>query len=84
MEGRVSVVGVGAQVEIVVNEPACIRCGACVQTCPTDVLRSDAQGLPVVAYLDECQACFLCVIDCPREAINVQFRGIPTSYRLHY
>lgn len=71
-----------ARAEIVHNEKACVGCGICVDTCPSDVLRQGPDGLPRVAYLEDCQLCFLCQIDCPREAIHLHFQGVRNAYRL--
>lgn len=47
----------------------CIACGACVETCPMDVLRLGE--VAQIAYRDDCQACRLCQLYCPTEAIAV-------------
>ena len=55
----------------------CIGCSACVEACPTDVLRmreaeEDASaGKAYVAYPRDCHVCFLCVDDCPTAAVRV-------------
>lgn len=49
----------------------CTGCGACVDACPTDVLRIDGSGKAVVAYPRDCHVCFLCVDDCPTSAVVV-------------
>lgn len=54
-----------------VSPAACTGCNVCVDVCPTDVLRLDAHGKAVAAWLDDCQVCFLCELDCPYEAIRV-------------
>ena len=64
------------QVEI--NTTACTGCGVCVEICPTDVLRLDAEGKPVAAYEQDCQGCFLCEWDCAAHAIRIALNsGFP-------
>ena len=42
-----------------------------MESCPTDVIRLDNEGLPYIAYADDCMSCFLCRIDCPDGAVEV-------------
>lgn len=49
----------------------CDGCGICLDSCPNDVLRLDAQGRVAIIYPKDCHTCFLCEWDCPREAIYV-------------
>ena len=52
----------------------CDGCGICVDSCPTDVLRMDAEAKKVtIAYANDCQACYLCQDDCPQHCIAVSF-----------
>jgi NAD-dependent dihydropyrimidine dehydrogenase PreA subunit len=52
----------------------CDGCGVCVDSCPTDVLRMDADAKKVtIAYANDCQACYLCQDDCPQHCIAVSF-----------
>jgi NAD-dependent dihydropyrimidine dehydrogenase PreA subunit len=58
-------------VEVRIDERICTGCGACVDSCPTDVIRMDSNKARV-KYAEDCQGCFLCEFDCPVEAIYVQ------------
>jgi len=50
---------------------ACTRCGKCVDTCPTHVLKL-ASGIVQVDYGDgECTFCGECVAACPEPAFDV-------------
>ena len=50
----------------------CIGCKACVEVCPTDVLRIDpASGHAVIAHQYDCQICHLCRLYCPVDAITL-------------
>ena len=57
----------------------CIGCGACVQSCPTDVIRIDERtGKAVIKYVADCQICHLCRMYCPVGAITTTpERSIP-------
>lgn len=52
-------------------EDICNGCNACVAACPTHVLDAGADGVPVVARLDQCQTCFMCELYCDADAIYV-------------
>ena len=58
--------------QLVIEETVCTGCGVCVDSCPTDVIRTRADGKAYAACLEDCQACFLCVIDCPVDAIDIK------------
>jgi len=50
----------------------CAGCGACLNSCPTDVFRFDLESQKaVLAYAWDCSYCFLCIDDCPTSAIEV-------------
>ncbi len=54
------------------DETLCNGCGLCVQGCPMDVLRMDAEsGLAKMLHVQDCQTCYVCEEDCPRGAIYV-------------
>lgn len=57
-------------VDVKIEEKVCTGCGACVDSCATDVIRMKA-GKARVAYPEDCQGCFLCEFDCPVDAIQV-------------
>lgn len=57
---------------VAIDDAVCMRCGVCVQSCPTDVFTQRRRGtLPTVDHVEDCQGCFLCVIDCPYDAVRV-------------
>jgi NAD-dependent dihydropyrimidine dehydrogenase PreA subunit len=62
----------GVHHSVIVNEAACVGCGACVEVCPPDVLRLSAAGKAAPVYADDCQACFICTLACAFHAIDVR------------
>ena len=54
-----------------VSETRCIKCDSCVSACPDNVFDAVANGVPVIARLDDCQTCFLCELYCPVDALYV-------------
>jgi NAD-dependent dihydropyrimidine dehydrogenase PreA subunit len=66
-------------VRLQIDEAVCIACGVCVDSCPTDVIRTGGSGKAYAAYPEDCQACFLCVIDCPVDAIEIKQDKAPVK-----
>jgi len=61
-----------------IDQIVCTGCGACVDSCPTDVIRMEPRSRKAnVVYAEDCQVCFLCEFDCPVDAILVSPRGWP-------
>lgn len=54
---------------ITVNEEKCIKCGLCVEECPTTVIKMESTG-PVEVKGDSCIACGHCVAVCPKDAMD--------------
>lgn len=54
---------------IIVNRETCVKCGACVQECPTAVLSLGENG-PQEVKPQACIACGHCVAVCPTAAID--------------
>jgi len=60
-------------VNLLIDEKTCIRCGACVEHCPGDVLYLDEENLPFEKYPDDCWYCGVCQAECPVECIELLF-----------
>lgn len=62
---------------VVISEDQCNGCQGqeytiCVDDCPTDVIRFNAEkNKPYVAYQIDCTTCYLCQRLCPTKAIKV-------------
>lgn len=54
-----------------IDRNLCDGCEVCIDSCPVDVLRMDAEHKAIVAYPNDCMSCFLCEADCPPKAIYV-------------
>ena len=61
--------------QLMVNDPACTGCGACVQVCPLDAVHLE-EGRAVTDRT-RCQACGRCVPACPAKGRRVA--GTPMS-----
>lgn len=54
-----------------IDRDACVGCGRCVERCPLDTLRLDADGKAYIAYPEDCMTCYLCERVCPAGAVDV-------------
>ncbi len=55
-----------------INTAACNGCGACVNSCPMDVIRMDKKSQKaIIAYPDDCMVCCYCEHVCPTNAIHL-------------
>ena len=57
-------------IELVFSD-RCVRCGVCVEVCPTNVFEASVDALPVVARQSDCATCFMCELYCPADALFV-------------
>lgn len=58
--------------QIEVSAERCNSCGVCVDICPCDVFRLNAQtGQAEGKYQADCWYCGACEMDCPAQAIRV-------------
>ena len=55
-----------------IDKNKCTGCGTCVEICPMDVFRMDAEKKKTLArYPDDCQTCYNCELECPSGAIRI-------------
>jgi pyruvate formate lyase activating enzyme len=54
--------GQSAEPELIVRPSRCLRCGACVEACPEDAIRMDADG--PLTDRTRCEQCGICVDAC--------------------
>lgn len=55
---------------MVVNQQACVLCGACVDACPFGACEIAEQQQ--VVFLETCRLCRACIDACPQEAISME------------
>jgi len=66
----------------------CIKCGYCVETCPSNLFNID-QDIVRVEFEDYCILCGHCIAICPEDAVRhekldyVQFQEIPTPININ-
>lgn len=59
---------------IAIDAASCTGCGACLDSCPNDVLRFDpVTKTAAVVYPGDCNSCHLCEDDCPEHCITVAY-----------
>jgi ferredoxin len=56
---------------VALDVDACVACGACAVTCPTDALRLDGAAATLTVTDADCIGCGSCASACPDEAIHV-------------
>ena len=55
-----------------IDKDTCTGCGDCVEACPMDVIRFDADSnVAYIAYQEDCACCMMCENECPVSAIYV-------------
>lgn len=58
----------------IITRMFCIRCGLCIDYCPTEALdKEPASGYPVVAKADACEYEGICETICPTGAIELPY-----------
>jgi len=58
------------EIETIVKEGLCLRCGACVGICPKDAINLDDEYYPYFPDYEICNDCGLCLEVCPGIEVN--------------
>ena len=69
---------------IAVDPAACVMCGICAQTCPTNAIKYDESATDAQLLFAECNCvqCGLCTRICPEHAITLEPRLAPAAQRM--
>lgn len=60
-----------------INHDVCIRCGKCVENCPTHNL---VMGDKYVTVKNKCTMCYRCIAHCPKQAITLIGNKVVVQY----
>ncbi|MBR4182529.1 MAG: 4Fe-4S binding protein [Lachnospiraceae bacterium] len=55
---------------IQINKMNCVGCGRCIEVCPGNLIKLDADKKAVIPYPRDCWGCTSCLKECKHEAIN--------------
>lgn len=70
-----------SNLEIRIDDKACVGCGLCVDVCPTGVIRGqEHKDVPMVDKASECFGCLSCTEICPATAIAHDGVELAQSY----
>jgi pyruvate formate lyase activating enzyme len=66
--------GIQEQIQLVYRQTRCIRCGACIDACPHNAIRSNGKGQKIDR--ENCDVCGKCTFACSSEALTLAGREI--------
>lgn len=59
-------------VNIQVDQNACIKCRTCIRTCYQNVYRFNDETKQIeAAYPEDCVSCLMCAMNCPKQCIEI-------------
>jgi ferredoxin/flavodoxin len=61
---------------IYLHNNKCIKCGICIENCPTKAMTKDKNGYPYFEK-QKCDKCYRCIHHCPRKALSLSKRTTP-------
>lgn len=53
-----------------IDREACVGCGRCIEACPGNLIKRDADGTSFIRRSRDCWGCTSCVKECPTGAIE--------------
>ena len=71
-DGDVAPVAASGFGHIVLDQEACVACGACAIACPTDTLQLDGSAASLTVTDLDCVGCSACVSACPDNALTLE------------
>lgn len=63
--------GLHRQKQVMIKHDACINCGRCVEVCPVNIHKTDAEGKHFIDRQIDCIGCGKCVEVCPARALQI-------------
>ena len=52
-----------------ITQNNCVGCGRCIEACPGNLIKKDAQGKAVIKHISDCWGCTSCLKECKTGAI---------------
>ena len=53
-----------------ITQNNCVGCGRCIEACPGNLIKKDAQGKAVIKHISDCWGCTSCLKECKTGAIS--------------
>ena len=53
-----------------ITQNNCVGCGRCIEACPGNLIKKDAQGKAVIKHISDCWGCSSCLKECKTGAIS--------------
>ena len=47
-----------------ITQNNCVGCGRCIEACPGNLIKKDAQGKAVIKHISDCWGCTSCLKEC--------------------
>ena len=55
---------------IAINKSKCVKCRRCIEVCPGNLIKADADGRAYIKEPKDCWGCTSCIKECPVYAIS--------------
>ena len=53
-----------------IQKDNCVGCGRCIEACPGNLIKRDADGKAVIRHVRDCWGCTSCIKECKADAIQ--------------